>query len=140
MEGHSNNIRRTGLSAGLAVYEALSESQEVTSRVNSIFPVYTPSEINAPSICYALTGIDPSPAKTGDGFTTSDAVEVTILCIAPDYPACVDLAETVRGVLEGLQGETDTGMRMSCCRLVGQDEDWQDGAYIKILIFNMTIK
>lgn len=137
MEESLNKTPRTGLSAGLAVYEALSESTAVTSRITSIYPVNTSIETPVPCICYRVAAIDPTPTKTQGA---ADTVTVEVYCMAPDYPACVELAEAVRDALDNLIGETDSGMRVSNCRLIDQSEDYQYDAYVKLLIFNMSIK
>ncbi len=137
MEDHSDRLPRTGLSAGLAIYEALSESEAVTSRVTRIFPLVSTTEIKSPAVCYLVEALEPTPVKTG---TVSDMVAVEIYCIAGDYPACVDIAEAVCATLDGLSGETSHGMLVSHCMMTDQTEDYQEGAYIKLLNFKMRIR
>lgn len=125
---------RTGLSAGMAVYEALTRSEAVTSRVTDIYPVQG-MEVNFPAVCYRIAEI--TPTETFDG--PSDTVGVEVFCMASGYVECMEISEAVRAALEDLRGATACGIDVCSCALTGYAEEWQGDAFVRLLIFKLEI-
>lgn len=127
-------VNKSSLSAGEIIRAILMADSEVVARANKIFPVV---EDNAelPYIVYRRTQLEQVPAKAGRG---ADMVGIEILCYTGGYTDGVELAEAVRGALDGAQGESD-GLVMRSCYLSDSEEAWQDDAYVQQLVFNVKI-
>lgn len=130
----------TALSAGAVIYEALSEDEAVRGRVTQIFPVLVP-EARLPCIAYRRAGLRADPVKMAPGlpYSTSDHVEMEILCMTEDYASGVELAECVRACLDRQRMTGESGLRIRECLLSDADETWQDDAFIQRLIFTLGI-
>ena len=127
-------VSKSSLSAGEIIRAMLIEDSEVMARTNKVFPVV---EDNAelPYIVYRRTQLEQDPTKRGRG---ADTVGIEILCFSAGYTEGVELAEAVRGALDGKQGETD-GLVMRSCYLADSKEAWQDDAYVQQLVFTVKI-
>lgn len=127
-------VSKSSLSAGEIIRAMLIEDSEVMARANKVFPVV---EDNAelPYIVYRRTQLEQDPTKRGRG---ADTVGIEILCYTKGYTEGVELAEAVRGALDGAQGESD-GLVMRSCYLADSEEAWQDDAYVQQLVFNVKI-
>lgn len=127
-------VSKTSLSAGEIIRAMLIEDSEVMARANKVFPVVEDSA-ELPYIVYRRTQLEQDPTKGRRG---ADTVGIEILCYTKDYTEGVELAEAVRGVLDGAQGESD-GLVMRSCYLADSEEAWQDDAYVQQLMFNVKI-
>lgn len=127
-------VNRTSLSAGEIIRAILIEDSEVMARANKVFPVVEDSA-ELPYIVYRRTQLEQDPTKGRRG---ADTVGIEILCYTKGYTEGVELAEAVRGVLDGAQGESD-GLVMRSCYLADSEEAWQDDAYVQQLVFNVKI-
>ena len=127
-------VNRTSLSAGEIIRAMLIEDSEVAGRVTKIFPVVE-DKAELPYIVYRRTQLEQVPTKAGRG---ADTVGIEILCYTKGYTEGVELAEAVRGALDGAQGESD-GLVMRSCYLSDSEEAWQDDAYVQQLVFNAKI-
>lgn len=127
-------VSKTSLSAGEIIRAMLIEDSEVMARANKVFPVVEDSA-ELPYIVYRRTQLEQDPTKGRRG---ADTVSIEILCYTKDYTEGVELAEAVRGVLDGAQGESD-GLVMRSCYLADSEEAWQDDAYVQQLVFNVKI-
>lgn len=127
-------VSKTSLSAGEIIRAMLIEDSEVMARANKVFPVVEDSA-ELPYIVYRRTQLEQDPTKGRRG---ADTVGIEILCYTKDYTEGVELAEAVRGVLDGAQGESD-GLVMRSCYLADSEEAWQDDAYVQQLVFNVKI-
>lgn len=127
-------VSKTSLSAGEIIRAMLIEDSEVMARANKVFPVGEDSA-ELPYIVYRRTQLEQDPTKGRRG---ADTVGIEILCYTKDYTEGVELAEAVRGVLDGAQGESD-GLVMRSCYLADSEEAWQDDAYVQQLVFNVKI-
>lgn len=123
--------RRTSLSAGLAIFEALSP---LSDRVTKIFPLVTDTA-ELPYICYRRASGEFQQTNSGP----RDEVAVEVFCFAATYAGSVDLAEDVRDALDGIRGASECGLTIGSCRLAGGEELWEDDAFIQKLIFNIKI-
>ena len=126
---------KTSLSAGEVIRAALLDDKDVMARVNKIFPVVADSA-ELPYISYRRAGFEQNPQKAGA--PGADSIELEVLCFTARYTEGVELAEAVRGALDGVQGETD-GLVMRSCYLADSEEGWQDDAYVQQLVFNVKI-
>lgn len=124
--------RTTALSAGIIIRDILANSASV--RTNKVYPVIT-DYVEMPYIVYRRTALRHNPVKTGQG---ADTVQIEVLCLDSDYSKSVELAESVREVLEYAHVEKD-GLVMRGCTLEDSEEFWQDDAYIQRLVFNVKI-
>lgn len=127
-------VNRTSLSAGEIIRAILIEDSEVMARANKVFPVVEDSA-ELPYIVYRRTQLEQDPTKGRRG---ADTVGIEILCYTKGYTEGVELAEAVRGALDGAQGESD-GLVMRSCYLADSEEAWQDDAYVQQLVFNVKI-
>lgn len=127
-------VSKTSLSAGEIIRAMLIEDSEVMARANKVFPVVEDSA-ELPYIVYRRTQLEQDPTKGRRG---ADAVGIEILCYTKGYTEGVELAEAVRGALDGAQGEND-GLVMRSCYLADSEEAWQDDAYVQQLVFNVKI-
>ncbi len=127
-------VSKTSLSAGEIIRAMLIEDSEVAGRVTKIFPVVE-DKAELPYIVYRRTQLEQVPTKAGRG---ADTVGIEILCYTKGYTEGVELAEAVRGALDGAQGESD-GLVMRSCYLADSEEAWQDDAYVQQLVFNVKI-
>ena len=127
-------VSKTSLSAGEIIRAMLIEDSEVMARANKVFPVVEDSA-ELPYIVYRRTQWEQDPTKGRRG---ADTVGIEILCYTKGYTEGVELAEAVRGALDGAQGESD-GLVMRSCHLADSEEAWQDDAYVQQLVFNVKI-
>lgn len=127
-------VSKSSLSAGEIIRAMLIEDSEVMARANKVFPVVEDSA-ELPYIVYRRTQLEQDPTKGRRG---ADTVGIEILCYTKGYTEGVELAEAVRGALDGAQGESD-GLVMRGCYLADSEEAWQDDAYVQQLVFNVKI-
>ena len=127
-------VSKSSLSAGEIIRAMLIEDSEVMARTNKVFPVVE-DNADLPYIVYRRTQLEQDPTKRGRG---ADTVGIEILCFSAGYTEGVELAEAVRGALDGKQGETD-GLVMRSCYLADSEEAWQDDAYVQQLVFTVKI-
>ena len=127
-------VSKTSLSAGEIIRSILISDSEVSARVKKIFPVVEDSA-ELPYIVYRRAQLEQTTVKSGRG---ADTVGMEILCYTEHYTDGVELAESVRGALDGAQGEVN-GLVMRSCYLADSEESWQDDAYIQQLMFNIKI-
>lgn len=127
-------VSKTSLSAGEIIRAMLIEDSEVMTRANKVFPVVEDSA-ELPYIVYRRTQLEQDPTKGRRG---ADTVGIEILCYTKGYTEGVELAEAVRGALDGAQGESDR-LVMRSCYLADSEEAWQDDAYVQQLVFNVKI-
>lgn len=127
-------VSKSSLSAGEIIRAMLIKDSEVMARANKVFPVVE-DKADLPYIVYRRTQLEQDPTKRGRG---ADTVGIEILCYTAGYTEGVELAEAVRGALDGAQGETD-GLVMRSCYLADSEEAWQDDAYVQQLVFTVKI-
>lgn len=127
-------VSKSSLSAGEIIRAMLIEDSEVMARANKVFPVVEDSA-ELPYIVYRRTQLEQDSTKGRRG---ADTVGIEILCYTKGYTEGVELAEAVRGALDGAQGESD-GLVMRSCYLADSEEAWQDDAYVQQLVFNVKI-
>ncbi|WP_294610880.1 DUF3168 domain-containing protein [uncultured Bacteroides sp.] len=127
-------VSKSSLSAGEIIRAILMADSEVVARSKKVFPVVEDSA-ELPYIVYRRTQLEQVPTKAGRG---ADTVGIEVLCYTEHYTEGVELAEAVRGALDGAQGESD-GLVMRSCYLADSEEAWQDDAYVQQLVFNVKI-
>ena len=130
-------VSKTSLSVGALIREILLADTEVSARCSRIFPVATDQAI-LPYILYRRTSMEPYPQKSGQPNADSTAVEV--LCFTEKYGSGVELAEAVRGALDGIRATSGDGTQyMRSCVLMDSEEGWQDDAYVQQLVFSIKV-
>lgn len=127
-------VSKSSLSAGEIIHALLIADSEVMARAKKVFPVVA-EKADLPYILYRRTQLEQDPTKGKRG---ADTVGIEVLCYTEAYTPGVELAEAVRGVLDGAQGESDGIVMRSCC-LVDSEEAWQDDAYVQQLVFKVKI-
>lgn len=127
-------VSKSSLSAGEIIHALLIADSEVMTRAKKVFPVVA-EKADLPYILYRRTQLEQDPTKGKRG---ADTVGIEVLCYTEGYTPGVELAEAVRGVLDGAQGESD-GIVMRSCYLVDSEEAWQDDAYVQQLVFKVKI-
>lgn len=127
-------MKRTSLSCGLVIFEALSDSEALREKVTKIFPLVTDTA-ELPYICYRRAAGEFQQTNSG----ARDEVSFEVYCFAATYSESVDLAEEVREALDGIRGESECGLRIGACRLSGGEELWEDDAFIQKLVFDIKI-
>lgn len=123
----------TSLSAGSLIRDLLMADGRISHAVTKVFPVVTDTA-TLPYIAYRRKGMVPDVWKGGN----ADTVSVELMVMAETYEASISLAEDVRRVLDGRQGESG-GLRMRSCTLADAEEMWQDDAFVQRLVFNIKI-
>lgn len=128
-------VNKTSLSAGEIIRELLTHDPEVSARTKKVFPVVI-DKAELPYILYRRTQLDSAVVKNKTG---ADTVGIEVICYTANYTDGVELAEAVRGALDGAQATTDEGLVMRSCYLADSEEAWQDDAYLQQLVFNLKI-
>lgn len=123
----------TSLSIGKIIRKLLTEDATIAASVTKVFPVVT-DEARLPYIAYRRADIEPKPFKSGN----ADTVTVEVACFTKDYESGVELAESVRSVLDCQQAEIE-GLTMRSCTLSGGEEAYQDDAYVQKLVFTIKV-
>ncbi len=136
-------MKRTTISAGLAIYEILSECEDLASKVNGIFPVNTDEEVEFPFVAYRRTGTSISEVKTSRGTIVGpEQTTIEVLCGAASYSEAIELAEIAREAIEGRIYETRTagGFAIQCGGLIDSDEFAEADGFFISLIFNIKMR
>ena len=132
--------RISSLSAGLLVYDILSNDSGVTERVNKIFPVVSEEGAQLPYICYRRSSAEIMPVKGSCG---PDSIGMEVVCYAATYAESIAIAEAVRSALDGISAEyeDDDGDALVArsSLLTDAEESWDAGAYFQLLSFQVRI-
>ena len=131
-------MEKTSLSAGEAVFELLTTNEEVMKRVTKVLPVMS-TEAALPYIAYRRAGLSQTPTKAKP--QGADTVKLELNCYAVTYAESVELAEAVRGALEGWQWKADdgSGLTVRSITLTDASEVWEDDAFVQMMVFEMSI-
>lgn len=127
-------VNKSSLSAGEIIRAVLVEDPEVAARTTKVFPVVA-DEAKLPYIVYRRTQLEQEAIKGRRG---ADTVGIEIICYTEQYTPGVELAEAVRGALDGKQAEVD-GLEMRSCHLTDSEEGWQDDAFMQQLVFTVKM-
>lgn len=122
---------KTVLSAGMAVYEVLSEA--LNGVVTKVFPVVT-DEAVLPYVCYHREALETAAAKYAP---SADTATIVVDCYAATYNGSVTLAEAVREALDGVSITTSAGLNVRSSFLTDASETWTDDAYVQSLTFKL---
>jgi len=130
----------TSLSAGLLIYDLLSNDTAVKALSNKVFPVVSEAGAVLPYICYRRSNSVTTQVKSMSG---ADNQAIEVVCYAETYAASVKMAEAVRAAMEG--GNicyTDSDGHRLVARsisLLESEENWMDDAYMQSMVFNVRI-
>ena len=127
-------IPRTSLSAGVIIYDILSNDADIQAAVTKVFPVVA-DEARLPYIAYRRGKMEQNPTKAACG---ADTITVEVLCFGNTYTESIDVAELVRSALDHVQ-HTAGGLTMRSCVLADAEELWQDDAFVQSLTFSIKI-
>jgi hypothetical protein len=128
---------KTSLSAGEAVFELLTSSEEVMGRATKVFPVMT-TEANLPYVAYRRAGLSHTPTKAG--MPGAEKVKMEVNCYAATYAESVELAEAVRKALEGWRwNDTESLLTVRGMTLADASEAWADDAFVQMMTFDVNI-
>lgn len=125
---------RTSLSAGVIIYDILSNDADIQAAVTKVFPVVA-DEARLPYIAYRRGKMEQTPTKSVVG---ADTVIIDVLCFGNTYTESIDVAELVRSALDHAQ-HTVGNLTMRSCVLTDAEELWQDDAYVQSLTFTVRI-
>lgn len=123
---------KTALHAAWCVYEVL---KSLMADTVSVYPVVTTERVKFPAVCVTRTGMRESPVKLGK---PADTAIVAVGCYSPDYITSLEVAETVRGLLENNSYNVDT-LTIRSCQMSNATEEWSDGIFAQVLIFNIKL-
>lgn len=127
---------RTALSAGLIVYGALTESEEVTGMVTKVFPIVT-SKAVLPYVAYRRVSLHQQAVK---GYRTGAETAVyEVACFAARYEDSITLAEHVRKAMEGCAGVALEGVQVRSAMMQDSAESWENDAYVQTLVFELKV-
>lgn len=132
--------RISSLSAGLLVYDILSNDQGVTDAVNKIFPVVSEEGAQLPYICYRRASAAIVSVKGSHG---SDSIVMEVVCYSATYAGSIEIAEAVRTALDGINAEYEDAdgdaIVARSSMLTDAEEGWDAGAYFQSLSFEIKI-
>lgn len=128
-------MKKTSLSAGNVIYKILAGNEAVTGKATKIFPVAADNAI-LPYVAYRRSRMEQLAEKTG--LRGADTVYVEVNCYGATYAESVELAESVRGALDGACYESD-GLTMRGCMLSESQEYYEDDAFVQELVFKVRI-
>lgn len=121
------------LHAGIVIkslIKASSANEDIQGRVYAIIA----QDVPYPFVVYARTGVIPSGSK--DHFSDEDSATVMVSVISAKYEESILIADKIEASLR--RGRTTIeGFEIGEIRLVESDEDFQNGAYIQNLVFNI---
>lgn len=126
-------VTKTSLSAGALLHALLLSDEEVKKRVRKIFPVVT-DQAELPYILYRHTNLETQPNKGG----VADSVEFEVVCCTATYSEGIELAEAVRGAVDGVVYETPE-ITMRSCYVTGFQSTWEANAHLQILSITARI-
>lgn len=120
----AEDVKRTSLSAGLAVYSLLKEA--LGDRVTKIYPVVSDENAEMPFVVYRRTGIRSENVK---GSTAFDSSTLEVSVFSKDYGQGVELTERIRAALEHTtirctKERDGFDMTVGCTRMTDCEESW----------------
>lgn len=120
---------------GKYIYKFLTEDDNINKITKgNIFPLVANENTNYPFIVFSRTSIVPVYDKDG---AYQDNVEAQIICVSDDYSKGVDLANSVRNLLEFKHFE-DTSIHISKIIVSNVSESYVEDAYLQII--SLTIE
>lgn len=124
---------KTSISAGLVIYQALMEDEEVSKMATKIFPVAV-DEAKLPYIVFRNTGLEVTPT-TGK---SADSLMVEIIALGEIYEEAVELAEKIRAALD-YHTFRSADLHLRSCVLVDVEDFYEDDAYGVSLTFKLKL-
>lgn len=122
---------------GRVIKARLLASAEVTALVGQkIFPIVAVQSTPAPYVTYCRTSVKPGYTKDRKSLTDTATVEVTIY--APTYEQSIAVMNAVDNALQGFRGTLED-IEVDRVRLINSEEDFQDGAALQNLVFEIDI-
>lgn len=131
------------MKAGIAIYGMLANKVAITDIVDTrIYPESAPEGAVNPYIVYSIVGNSPVETKEE---TVVDEAQIEIFCVTRTYSSCMDLADTVRGVLDRRDyTNTDAGKEIDVQSMLYTNEvtevNQDRNTYVAIQDYTMRIK
>lgn len=122
---------------GKTIYNILSANTELTAMVgNKIYPLIAEQSTTYPFVIYYRDNVSVNRVSK-DGYG-EDEVNFTVVCVSDNYSQSVDIANTVRKVLEK-QRINGQDITITNSHIVSVDESWADNAFVQRLTFICTV-
>lgn len=129
--------KKTIISCAGLIGEILTEYGDLARIAKKIYPVIAPNQVPCPYVVYRRANILTRPDKTPGH---ADSATIEVLCCAKTYAESVQLAETVREALDGVQAVSDDGLlNMRSCLLEDATEVYDTDTYVQTLRFTVRI-
>lgn len=133
------DVKRTSLSAGLAVFALL--KGELGNRVTKIYPVVSDENAEMPFVVYRRTGIRSENVK---GSTAFDSSTIEVSVFTKEYGEGVELMERIRAALEHTtirctKERDGFDMMVGCTRMIDCEESWDADCYRQDLTIECKI-
>jgi hypothetical protein len=131
------------MKAGIAIYGMLANKQAIIDIVDTrIYPESAPEGAVNPYIVYSIVGNSPVETKEE---TVIDEAQIEIFCVTRTYSSAMDLADTVRGVLDRRDyTNTDAGKEIDVQSVLYTNEvtevNQDRNTYVAIQDYTMRIK
>lgn len=123
------------LSVAEHINKKLSARKDLTDIVGDrLFPVAVKENVELPFVVYERESVVPNGTKDG---TDGDTVTENVFVFAETYKQSVEIAELVRGTLDGSTGSY-SGFEIDECVFTDAAETYEDGVYVQQLVFNLT--
>lgn len=118
---------------GQVINDLLTSDDELKSKIgDKVFPIVASEGATFPFIVYKRNGLISNGCK--DGYY-EDTVNFTITILSERYFEGIDIAQSVRRILERQRITTNT-LRMNDTKITGVNEEYQGGTYIQTI--NLT--
>lgn len=119
------------LQIGKAIYQILNQNG-----ITKVFPLVADEGTTFPFVVYRRTGL--MAASTKDRYNYSELAAIDILVASSDYESGINLAITIKDLLEHTRG-TFNGVKVGEIYLLDATEDYIEDAFIQKLTFNIEI-
>lgn len=122
------------LKIGNYIIEVLEDNEELTEKLgmNKIFPIVAPEGTNYPLVIYTRDSVMVTYTKTIPGF--DNRITFTLRTYSPDYDESVDIANTIRNILERKTINFED-LHINDIRLISASETFTEDAFCTILTF-----
>ena len=122
----------SSLQIGKVIYTIL-----VKNKITKVFPLVADEGTTFPFIVYKRSGLEPSNTK--DRFNYSELATLDIIVAASTYQESINLAETVKNILEHKRGVYND-INIADITLEDADEDYLENTFIQKLTFKIEIQ
>lgn len=122
----------SSLQIGKALNSILSEGG-----IERVYPIVAENGTKFPFITYKRNSI--VQADTKDVYNYREIAYVELAILSTTYAESIEIAESVKELLESINAEAYNGVKIQRMRLYDASEDYINDAYLQRLIFQITI-